>query len=220
MPVPIEPTVFIIDDDPSLRTAISRLIESIGLRSRAFESAEAFLAGVDAAMPGCAILDVRLRGASGLELQQAMIAGGYELPIIFVSAHADVNLTVRAMRTGALQVFTKPFDDQELLDVVHEALTIDQQRRTARQAVDDLRGRVETLTTREREVMELVVTGMLNKQIASELGTTEKTVKAHRAQVMRKMRAGSIAELVRLADRLAGSPDTLVIGPKTKTPRS
>jgi FixJ family two-component response regulator len=217
--MPSRPSVFVVDDDPSLRTAVARLIQSVGVEARTFESAEEFLARVSVTMPGCVVLDVRMHGASGLDLQQQMTASGYELPVIFVSAHADVSLTVRAMRAGALQVFTKPFDDQELLDAIHEALVIDQQRRTTHDELEELRRRLDMLTGREDEVMRLVVTGMLNKQIASELGTTEKTVKAHRAQVMRKMRASSLAELVRIADRLLGNGDTSVIGPKANTTR-
>jgi FixJ family two-component response regulator len=147
-----------------------------------------------------------------------LAAGGYVLPFFFVTAHADVGVTVRAMRAGALQVITKPFDDQELLDAIHEALVLDGQRRVSNGQIQDLRLRHDALTPREREVMRLVVTGMLNKQIATELGTTEKTVKAHRAQVMRKMQASSLAELVRLADRV--DPGTASgIGPKANGTR-
>jgi FixJ family two-component response regulator len=215
-PLADQPTIFIVDDDAPLRTAVARLIQSVGLQARTFDSAEAFLGRVDTATTGCAILDVRMRGASGLELQQSMRTAGYQLPVIFVSAHADVALTVRAMRAGALQVFTKPFDDQELLDAIHEALVIDARGRAAHRELEDLRDRADALTAREREVMRLVVTGMLNKQIASELGTTEKTVKAHRAQVVRKMRVQSVAELVRVADRLSAAGPLSAIGPRAK----
>jgi FixJ family two-component response regulator len=210
-----EPTVFVVDDDPSLRTAVSRLIGSVGLPVRTFGSADDFLAGVDVSSPGCVVLDVRMPGASGLDLQDQLAAGGYTLPIIFVSAHADVALTVRAMRAGALQVFTKPFDDQALLDAIHEALLLDRQRRLDELETRELQERFATLTVREREVMRLVVTGMLNKEIASKLGTTEKTVKAHRGQVVHKMQARSVPDLVRMADRL--ERHTSVIGLKSNT---
>ena len=210
-----EPTVFVVDDDPSLRTAVSRLIGSVGLPVRTFGSAADFLGNVDVSHPGCVVLDVRMPGASGLDLQDQLAAGGYSLPVIFVSAHADVALTVRAMRKGALQVFTKPFDDQALLDAIHEALLIDRQRRLDEVETRELLDRFSTLTVREREVMRLVVTGMMNKEIASALGTTEKTVKAHRGQVVHKMRAHSVPDLVRMADRL--QRHTSVIGPKSNT---
>ena len=154
-------------------------------------------------------------GARGLVLQDQLTAGGYSLPVIFVSAHADVALAVRAMRNGALQVFTKPFDDQALLDAIHEALLIDRQRRLDELETRELLERFNTLTVREKEVMRLVVTGMMNKEIASALGTTEKTVKAHRGQVVHKMRAHSVPDLVRMADRL--QRHTPVIGPKSNT---
>ena len=210
-----EPTVFVVDDDPSLRTAVSRLIGSVGLPVRTFGSADDFLTSIDVAQPGCMVLDVRMPGASGLDLQDQLVAGGYALPVIFVSAHADVALTVRVMRKGALQVFTKPFDDQALLDAIHEALLIDRQRRLDDVETRELQERFATLTVREREVMRLVVTGMMNKEIATELGTTEKTVKAHRGQVVHKMRAHSVPDLVRMADRL--QRHTSVIGPRSNT---
>jgi FixJ family two-component response regulator len=210
-----EPTVFVVDDDPSLRTAVSRLIGSVGLPVRTFGSADEFLDNVDPSLPGCLVLDVRMPGASGLDLQDRLVGEGYALPVIFVSAHADVALTVRAMRAGALQVFTKPFDDQALLDAIHEGLLIDRQRRLDEIETRELQDRFATLTVREREVMRLVVTGMMNKEIASVLGTTEKTVKAHRGQVVHKMRAHSLPDLVRMADRL--DRYTAVVRPKSNT---
>ena len=198
------PTVFIVDDDPSVRTAVRRLLASVGLPSESFETATDFLKRAESGITGCLVLDVRMPGPSGLDLQRALNAAGQDIPIIFVTAHADVPLTVRAMKAGALEVLTKPFDDQALLDAIHEAIEIDRKQRTAAHDVAELQAGYETLTAREREVMQLVVTGMLNKQIAAELGTTEKTVKVHRAQVVRKMQADSVASLVRMADRLPG----------------
>jgi FixJ family two-component response regulator len=197
------PTVFVVDDDPSLRVALPRLLASVGLRSETFGSAEEFSRQIDPSRAGCLILDVRMPGASGVELQQQLIAAGYDLPVIFVTAYADVSLTVRVMKAGALELFTKPFDDQRLLDTIHEALERDRVRRLELDGIRALRDRYQTLTAREREVMTLVATGRLNKQIAAELGTSEKTVKAHRGQVMSKMRAASIADLVRMTDSLA-----------------
>ena len=196
------PTVYIVDDDVSVRTAIQRLLGSVGLACEAFGSASELLARADSRFFGCIITDVRMPGPSGLELQRALAAGGNDIPIIFVTAHADVPLTVRAMKAGALEVLTKPFDDQVLIDAVHQAL---EQARTRKQDHDEiqrLRERFDTLTAREREVMALVVTGLLNKQIAALLGAGEKTIKVHRAQVMHKMDASSLADLVRMADRL------------------
>jgi FixJ family two-component response regulator len=199
------PTVFVVDDDPSLRTAVSRLLASVGLDAQTFATADEFRQKIDPSRAGCLILDVRMPGVSGLDLQAQLSANGYELPIIFVSAHADVALTVRAMKAGALDVFTKPFDDQLLLDAVHAAIDRDREHRRQISQMHVLRDRYNTLTAREREVMALVVTGRLNKQIASVLGTSEKTVKAHRGQVMGKMRARSVADLVRMADRLGAA---------------
>ena len=201
------PVVFVVDDDSSVRTAISRLLISVGLPVQDFASAEEFLAQLECSPAGCLILDVRMPGCSGLELQRRLLEEGYELPVIFISAHADVALTVRAMRAGALQVFTKPFDDQALIDTVYEALVQDRERQADREGLVDVRSRLSQLTARERQVLTLVVTGMPNKQIASELGTSEKTVKFQRGRVMQKMQAPSLADLVRIADRLAVSGD-------------
>jgi len=204
------PTVFVVDDDPSLRVALPRLLASVGLPSEIFATAEEFRLHVDPSRAGCLVLDVRMPGTSGLDLQEQLSAAGYELPVIFLTAHADVSLTVRAMKAGALELFTKPFDDQLLLDAIHEALERDRIHRLKLAEIRMLRDRYERLTARERDVMTRVVMGRLNKQIASELGISEKTVKGHRGQVMRKMQAASLADLVRMADRIArtnaGSP--------------
>jgi len=197
-----KPTVYIVDDDPSVRIAIARLLASVGLPCESFATASEFLKRAERGLSGCLVLDVRMPGLSGLELQHALLESGKQIPVIFVTAHADVPLTVRAMKEGALELLTKPFDDQTLLDAVNGALQIAVVRREADDRLRVLRARFDTLTPREREVMGLVVTGMLNKQIASVLGTTEKTIKAHRAQVMHKMEADSLPALVRMADSL------------------
>ena len=200
------PTVFVVDDDPSVRTAVKRLLASVGLQCETFSTAAEFLIRCEHGVSGCLVLDVRMPGASGLDLQRILNQAETDLPVIFVTAHADVPLTVRAMKAGALEVLTKPFDDQALLDAVYQALEQERVRSHDREELHRLRDRFDTLTAREREVMALVVTGLLNKQIAGELGTAEKTIKVHRAQVMHKMEADSLAELVRMADRLkAGS---------------
>jgi len=198
-------TVFVVDDDPSVRTAVERLLMSVGLPCETFASAPDFLRRAETGVNGCLVLDVRMPGPSGLDLQRMLASSGNDIPIIFVTAHADVPLTVRAMKEGALEVLMKPFDDQAFLDLVNAALETGRERYHQRTKLESLRVRFEMLTPREREVMSLVVTGMLNKQIAGELGTTEKTVKAHRSQVMRKMQADSIASLVRMADLLGNA---------------
>lgn len=206
MPDVFAPTVFVVDDDPSVRTAVKRLLASVGLQCETFSTAAEFLIRCEHGVSGCLVLDVRMPGASGLDLQRILNQAETDLPVIFVTAHADVPLTVRAMKAGALEVLTKPFDDQALLDAVYQALEQERVRSHDREELHRLRDRFEILTAREREVMALVVTGLLNKQIAGELGTAEKTIKVHRAQVMHKMEADSLAELVRMADRLkAGS---------------
>jgi FixJ family two-component response regulator len=194
--------VFVVDDDQSVRRAVKRLIESVGLQCETFATAAEFLAQATAGVPGCVLLDVRMPGGSGLDLQRVLSTSRPELPVIFVTAYADVPLTVRAMKAGALEVLTKPFDDQALLDAVHLALDTSRARIAERQELGRLLERYESLTAREREVMALVVTGMLNKQVAGVLGTAERTVKVHRAQLMAKMQADSMAELVRMAGRL------------------
>jgi FixJ family two-component response regulator len=208
MPDVFTPTVFVVDDDPSVRTAVKRLLASVGLQCETFSTAAEFLIRCEHGVSGCLVLDVRMPGASGLDLQRILNQAETDLPVIFVTAHADVPLTVRAMKAGALEVLTKPFDDQALLDAVYQALEQERVRSHDREELHRLRDRFETLTAREREVMALVVTGLLNKQIAGELGTAEKTIKVHRAQVMHKMEADSLAELVRMADRLKAGART------------
>jgi FixJ family two-component response regulator len=196
------PTVFVVDDDPSVRTAVKRLLKSVGLPCETFSSPSELLTRIEQPAFGCLVLDVRMPGASGLDLQRMLAENGADLPIVFVTAHADVPLTVRAMKAGALEVLTKPFDDQVLLDAVHQALKQARVRHQDALELRKLRERFGALSVREREVMALVVRGRLNTQSADELGISEKTIKTHRAQVMRKMEAASLADLVRMADRL------------------
>jgi FixJ family two-component response regulator len=203
MTSPDEPVVLIIDDDALMRQALENLLQSVGHIARAFASTEAFLATERRDAPGCLVLDVRLPGQSGLELQRRLAAAGVDLPIVFITGHGDVPMSVSAMKAGAIEFLIKPFRDQDLLDAIHRGIELDRERRAASTVVAELRERYGSLTPREREVMDLVVAGRPNKQIAFELGLSEITVKLHRAQVMRKMMAKSLPELVRAADRLA-----------------
>jgi FixJ family two-component response regulator len=198
-----EAMVFVVDDDAPMRESLKNLIRSVGLRVELFASAQEFLLSKRPDLPGCLVLDVRMPGLSGLDLQKRTGDAGIEIPIVFITGHGDIPMSVRAMKAGAVEFLTKPFRDQDLLDAIQQALERDRKARDQRAALKELRSRFASLTSREREVMKRVVAGLLNKQIGAELGTSEATVKIHRHHVMEKMEACSLPELVRMADKLA-----------------
>ena len=198
--------VYIVDDDPSMCEALTRLLSTVGLRVQVFQTSQEFLRSKRPDAPSCLVLDVRLPGLSGLDLQHELAKADPPIHIVFISAHGDIPMTVQALKAGAVDFLTKPFRDQQLLDAVQQAIDRDRAARHQRAGLAELRRRYESLTQREREVMTLVVTGLLNKQIAAQLHTSEATVKAHRAQVMRKMEADSVAQLVRIAEGLSLLP--------------
>ena len=196
------PVVFVVDDDPSMREAVQDLIASVGLEARGFASPREFLEAARPDAPACLVLDVRLPGSSGLNFQQDLVRSGIHIPVIFITGHGDIPMSVRAIKAGAVEFLTKPFRDQELLDAINAGIERNRAQRREGAVLDDLRLRFAALTPREREIMALVILGRMNKQIAGELGVSEVTVKVHRGQIMRKMRAKSLPELVRMGDSL------------------
>jgi FixJ family two-component response regulator len=199
---PAVPTVFIIDDDGGMRQAIQDLVESVGLRAESFSTGEEFLTKQRADDPCCLVLDVRLPQMSGLDFQQELSELGLQIPIVFITAHGDIPMSVRALKSGAVEFLTKPFRDQDLLDAIQQALQRDRKTQERQVELRELQHRYQSLTAREKEVLGFVVSGMLNKEIASEIGASESTVKIHRGNVMQKMQAASLIDLVRMADKL------------------
>ena len=194
--------VFVIDDDPSVRESIESLMRSVGMRVEAFASAQEFMTSTRPDAPACLVLDVRMPGLSGLDLQRELLDAGISIPVIFITGHGDIPMSVRAMKAGAIEFLTKPFRDQDLLDAITQAIGRDRTQRSQNAEIAGVRQRLEQLTPRERQVMELVVSGLLNKQIAARLKISEITVKLHRHQVMEKMKVDSLAELVRIAEKI------------------
>ena len=202
------PVIFVVDDDPSVRHSLKFLISTVGLQVETFDSAEGALQKVPSEAPSCLVLDVRLRGLSGLDLQRELALKNCQIPIIFITGHGDIPMSVRAMKAGAVEFLTKPFRDQDLLDAIRVALERDRARREKEKDVKELRQRFDSLTRREQDVVSLVISGMLNKQIAGQLGTAENTVKVHRSRAMEKMHAQSVADLVRMMEKLKGLSNT------------
>lgn len=202
----VDQIVLIIDDDPSMLQTIKTLVETVGIKGITFNSGQEFLQSELPDVPSCLVLDVRLPGLSGLNLQRELSERGIHIPIIFITGHGDIPMSVQAMKAGAVGFLTKPFRDQDLLDAIEQAIELDRASRGQRDEIAELRRRHELLTVREREVMSLVVAGLLNKQIASELGTSEKTVNVHRSHLMQKMQAKSLAELIRMAEKIGVDP--------------
>jgi RNA polymerase sigma factor (sigma-70 family) len=199
------PMVFVVDDDPSVRSSLKFLMSSVGLQVESFDSADALLKRKMPDAPSCLVLDVRLRGLSGLDFQRELAARNCHMPIIFITGHGDIPMSVRAMKAGAVEFLTKPFRDQDLLDAVRIALEKDRERREREKEVSDLKERFNSLTPREQKVISMVVSGMLNKQIADQLGTAENTVKVHRSRAMEKMHAQSVVELVKMIEKVESS---------------